>query len=241
MPPSSPLVIGLAGTIAAGKSTVASLLVERGAVHCDADKLVHTLYEPGTPAFDRIVAAFGAEVVGADGHIDRRVLGAQVFGNGRAMARLVRSIGIISESVKGVIDGWRAQHGPEGVCVMEAVSLMEPGYGLWCDQIWLIGVSDEIAVQRMIETRGHTTEEAAQRLSAQRPMEQRVGGADWIYLNDTTLDDLRTEVSGELDRIQALHRAGALPLSVYPPWWREYIPDHRERLHKSGVTIGDEL
>ena len=76
----SPLVIGLAGTIAAGKSTVGQILVERGAHHCDADKLVHKLYDPGTPGFDRVVEAFGPDVVGADGYVDRKVLGARVFG-----------------------------------------------------------------------------------------------------------------------------------------------------------------
>jgi dephospho-CoA kinase len=75
------LVIGLAGTIAAGKSTVGQMLVERGAHHCDADKLVHRLYDPGTPGFDRVVEAFGPEIVGKDGVVDRKVLGAMVFGN----------------------------------------------------------------------------------------------------------------------------------------------------------------
>jgi dephospho-CoA kinase len=58
--PTGPLVVGLAGTIAAGKSTVGQLLVERGAHHCDADKLVHRLYDPGTPGFDRVVEALAS-------------------------------------------------------------------------------------------------------------------------------------------------------------------------------------
>ena len=56
---SGPLIIGLTGSIAAGKSTVGQLLEERGAVHCDADKLVHKLYDPGTPGFEKVVAHFG--------------------------------------------------------------------------------------------------------------------------------------------------------------------------------------
>ena len=72
-----PLIIGITGAIAAGKSTACRLLVERGAHHCDADRLVHRLYDPGTDAFDRIVGIFGEEIVGDDGYIDRRVLGRQ--------------------------------------------------------------------------------------------------------------------------------------------------------------------
>ena len=74
------LVIGLTGSIAAGKSTVGQILASRGAIHCDADKLVHGLYAPGTPGFDKVVGHFGQEVVGADGFVDRKVLGAKVFG-----------------------------------------------------------------------------------------------------------------------------------------------------------------
>ena len=71
-----PLIIGVTGSIATGKSTACRVLAEMGAVHCDADRLVHRLYDPGTDAFDRIVGIFGEEIVGADGFIDRRRLGA---------------------------------------------------------------------------------------------------------------------------------------------------------------------
>jgi dephospho-CoA kinase len=95
------LVIGLAGTIAAGKSTVGDMLEGRGAVHCDADKLVHRLYDPGTPGFDRVVEAFGQEIVGEDGFIDRKVLGAKVFGKPLEMARLTKAIGSTRRSMAG--------------------------------------------------------------------------------------------------------------------------------------------
>ncbi len=73
-----PLILGVTGSIAAGKSLVCQALVDLGADHCDADKLVHRLYDPGTPGFERVVAAFGQEIVGPDGHIDRTILGSKV-------------------------------------------------------------------------------------------------------------------------------------------------------------------
>src|SRR4029079_4593652 len=118
------LVIGLTGTIAAGKSTVGEILAERGAVHCDADKLVHRLYDPGTPGFDRVVEAFGTEVVGPDGFVDRKILGAKVFGKPEEMNKLTRAMGSITEAIKGEIDKWRADLGADEICVMEAVNLM---------------------------------------------------------------------------------------------------------------------
>ena len=69
------LIIGVAGAIASGKSTACQILSEQGAVHCDADKLVHRMYDPGKPAFDRIIDEFGKDVVGSDGFIDRKILG----------------------------------------------------------------------------------------------------------------------------------------------------------------------
>jgi dephospho-CoA kinase len=196
-----PLVIGLAGTIAAGKSTVAQALAERGAVHCDADKLVHRLYDPGTPGFDRVVAAFGKDVVGADGYVDRKILGAKVFGKPAEMAKLTTAMGSITDAIHNEIIRWREELSPDDVAVMEAVNLMEPGYARWCDQTWLIGVDDDIATTRLIETRGMTEAEAKQRLASMRPFEQRAPGADWTYKNNGSLDDMRAAVNAELDRL----------------------------------------
>src|SRR3972149_6020685 len=83
-----PLILGVTGAIATGKSLVCQTLVDLGAVHCDADKLVHRLYDPGTPGFERVVAAFGPDIVGTDGYIDRTILGTKVFGRPEEMRRL---------------------------------------------------------------------------------------------------------------------------------------------------------
>ncbi|MBI5948105.1 MAG: dephospho-CoA kinase [Chloroflexi bacterium] len=237
---SSPLVIGLTGTIAAGKSTVGQLLEERGAVHCDADKLVHRLYDPGTPGFDRVVAAFGPEVVGADGYVDRKVLGAKVFGKPAEMAKLTTAMGSITDAIKGEIDRWRAELAPGDLAVMEAVNLMEPGYARWCDQVWLIGVDDDVAMVRLRETRGMSDEEARQRLGSMRPFEQREPGTDWAYKNNGSLADLRAAVTTELDRIVALHRAGDLPPSWFEPWWQEFVALHRKALESAGQKLADQ-
>lgn len=80
-----PLVIGVTGSIATGKSSVCRILEDWGAVHCNADTLVHSLYAPGTPGFGRVVAEFGADIVAADGAIDRWAPGTKVFGNREAL------------------------------------------------------------------------------------------------------------------------------------------------------------
>ena len=236
-----PLIIGLAGTIAAGKSTVGQILVDVGAVHCDGDKLVHTLYNPGTPGFDRVVAAFGPGILGADGFVDRRVLGAKVFGKPDEMNKLTKAIGSIGEAIKGRIDQWRRDLPENGVGVMEAVNLMEPGYANWCDQTWLIAVDDEIARQRLIETRGMSHEEANQRLKAMVPRSARAPGCDWVYDNNGTQKALESAVIAELRRVRALRTDSALPPSVFPPWWQAFIADRRELLKRAGVSLSDEV
>lgn len=230
-----PLVIGLTGTIAAGKSTVAQLLAERGAIHCDADKLVHRLYDPGTPGFVRVVEAFGREVVGADGYVDRKVLGSKVFGKPEEMNKLTRAMGSISEAIQAEIDRWRAELPVEGVAVMEAVNLMEPGYARWCDQTWLIAVDDDTARQRLLETRGMSEEEATQRLKSMVPRDVRAPGADWVYDNVGGRDALAAAVTAEFDRIYALHLAGATPTTVFGPWWDAFLEKRREQLKEAGV------
>lgn len=234
------LVIGLAGTIAAGKSTVGQTLVARGARHCDADKLVHRLYDPGTPGFDRVVAAFGAEVVGPDGFVDRKILGAKVFGKPEEMNKLTTAMGSITEAIHAEIDRWRTELEPDDVAVMEAVNLMEPGYARWCDQTWLIGVDDDVAIVRLKETRAMSEAEAKQRLASMRPFEQRAPGADWSYKNNGSMGELEAAVDAELSRIHALHRAGELPPSVFLPWWKELLEKNKENLKKAGVTIPEE-
>jgi dephospho-CoA kinase len=236
-----PLIIGLTGTIAAGKSTVGQILVEHGAVHCDADKLVHGLYAPGTPGFYRVVEAFGEDVVGADGFVDRKVLGAKVFGKPEEMNKLTKAMGSIPDALKGEIDRWRLELGEHDVAVIEIINLMEPGYSRWCDLTWIVGVDEGIAKQRLMETRGLTEAEAEQRLKSMAPLDFRIPGADWVYMNNGDREELEAAVTAELERITALHKAGTLAASKFVPWWRAFLQENRERLEKAGVKVEDLL
>ena len=215
------LVLGVTGSIATGKSLVCQILVELGAVHCDADKLVHKLYDPGTPGFERVVAEFGEDVVGADGYIDRKVLGAKVFGNREAMGRLTRAMGDISGMIQAEIERWRETLPHDAAAVMEAVNLIEPGYGRWCDQVWLVAAEPEGAKKRLMARNGFSEAEAEQRLKSQRPWQERAGAADVVIHNNGDIDAVRSAVRREFQRIHALHLAGELPPSRYHAWRQE--------------------
>ena len=112
-----PLIIGVTGSIATGKSAACEMLVSLGAHHCDADRVVHRLYDPGTDAFDRIVTVFGPEIVGEDGYIDRRALGAMVFGKSEEMSKLTAAFGSIYDAVEQVVEGWRETLGSDDVAL----------------------------------------------------------------------------------------------------------------------------
>ena len=214
-----PLIIGVTGSIATGKSTACRVLAEMGAVHCDADRLVHRLYDPGTDAFDRIVGIFGEEIVGADGFIDRRRLGAKVFGKPEEMNKLTTAIGSIADAVKGVIDEWNTSLSASDVAVLEAVNLVEAGYGQWCHQVWLLACDNDMARQRLAERNQYSDEEVEQRLASQRRWEDREPAADVVIFNNGSEDRLVSEVKNRFTHTRHLWQVGELEPSRYLAWW----------------------
>ena len=213
------LIIGVTGSIATGKSTACRVMVEMGAIHCDADRLVHRLYDPGTEAFDRIVAIFGDEIVGSDGYIDRRQLGARVFGKPEQMNKLTTAIGSIADAVKGVIDEWNATLTAQDVAVLEAVNLVEAGYGQWCQQVWLFACDNDIARQRLAERNQYSDEEVEQRLASQRHWEERAPASDAVIFNNDTEERLISEVRSKFIHARHLWQVGELEPSRYLAWW----------------------
>lgn len=214
-----PLVIGVAGSIATGKSSACRLMVEQGGTHLDADRLVHRLYDPGKPAFDRIVAIFGDEIVGEDGHIDRKILGSKVFGKPEEMTKLTTAIGNIAEAVKEVVDGWNKTLGDQDVAVLEAVNLIEAGYGQWCDAVWLFACEEDTARRRLMQRNGFSVEEANQRLASQRAWREREPASDRVFHNDGGIAEFEAKVESAYAETARLTRDGRLPVSKYYDWW----------------------
>ena len=176
------LVIGLTGGIASGKSTVARLLAERGAVVVDADKLGHRAYQRGRPAFARVVAAFGPDVVGADGEIDRRTLGAKVFGDANALRRLTDIVwpAILALAKDEIAAARRAG---AAVAVLEAAVLLEAGWQSEVDEVWAVAVPPQVAVRRATARDGVDAEAVRARIAAQLSNEERAAKADVVIEN----------------------------------------------------------
>src|SRR6204780_4175541 len=169
------LTIGLTGGIGSGKSTVAQILGEFGAPILDADKVAHTTYAPGGPAYDAVIAAFGAEIVAPDRTIDRKKLGAIVFGKPERLNQLTSIVWPATrESVRRSIGDLRAK-GATLPIVVEAAILIEAGWQPLFNEIWLVRAPREQVLSRIEIQRGEKPSETKARIRAQLSDEERAG------------------------------------------------------------------
>jgi len=188
------ITIGLTGGIASGKSTVAESLKTLGAVVIDADRLGHRVYEPDSPGFEKVVNAFGHDVVSPDGSINRRVLGGKVFGDPEQMDRLTD---ISWPEIRRIAVEEIAEHrrrDPGAIIVFEAAVLLEAGWTDFVDEVWVVTAPSDTVRGRLLERFGGDEEAIAARVRSQMPQEDRRRAADAIIDNDGSVEDLRSRV-----------------------------------------------
>ena len=194
--------VGVTGGIASGKSTVTAMLAEVGAAVIDADQLGHRAYAPGTETFRHVVDAFGDGIVGTDGAIDRRALGALAFGRPDQMRRLTD---IVWPAIRKLATEELAALRRRGVevAVLEAALLIEAGWHDLVDEVWVLSVPPVVARERLKERDGWSDEEADRRIRAQMPNAEREAHADVVLHTDCSLDEVRVRV---VDAWRALRR-----------------------------------
>lgn len=189
--------VGLTGGVGAGKSTVAKLLAEHGAVIIDADAIAREVVEPGTPGFAAVVDAFGDEVVGADGALDRPKLASIVFADDEQRSRL----NAIVHPLVGERTAELMSAAPDGAIVVYDVPLLvESGLAEGFDFVLVVEASVPTRLARLA-ARGMPEDDARNRIAAQASDEQRRAVADAVVRNDGSLDDLRVQVEDVWQRI----------------------------------------
>jgi dephospho-CoA kinase len=194
------LRIGLTGGIGSGKSEVSRRLAARGAIVIDADELAREVVERGTDGLAEVVEAFGAGVLADDGSLDRPALGARVFGDDEARARLEA---IIHPRVRDRAAELEAGAGPHDVVVHDIPLLVETGQADRFDGVIVVDVPEEVQVERLVGMRGIGADEARARIAAQASRQQRADVADWIIDNTGSLDNLEAAVSKVWDELAA--------------------------------------
>nr|HID13221.1 dephospho-CoA kinase [Anaerolineae bacterium] len=192
-----PLLIGLTGNIGTGKSTVAGMLAELGAEVIDADKVAHEVMRAGTPVHAQIVETFGPEVLAPDGEIDRARLGAIVFADPAALARLEAIVHPATlEAIRRRIAATSAS-----VVVVEAIKLIEAGMADACDNVWVTTCRPKQQIYRIMGGRGLSRAEAEQRVRAQPPQEEKIARADVVIDTSGKLSRTRAQVQAAWRRL----------------------------------------
>ena len=196
-------VICLTGGIASGKSTAARFLKERGAHVIDADLLGHRSYEPGSPAHAKVVEAFGSEVVAADGRIDRKVLGARVFGKPAELKKLTDIVWpairtLAAEEIARV----RAQRSAP-LIVLEAAILFEAGWQDLGDEVWVCIVDREVAIARAMARDAAERAGIERRLDAQLSNPERIARADVVVDNNGTPEQMLARLRRHWERVRS--------------------------------------
>ena len=187
-------VIGLTGGIASGKSTVGEQLRLLGATLIDADRVGHRSYEPGSPGFEKVVNAFGHDIVAKDGTIDRRILGGKVFG---APGEIARLNAIVWPEIRRLIsDDLRElrRQDRDAIAVVEAAVLLEAGWQDLCDEVWVVTTPPKVAIARIMSRNGLSEEQALQRINAQMSAKDRADAADVKIDNAGDEEQLRQRV-----------------------------------------------
>lgn len=183
-------VIGLTGGIASGKSVVAGVLRGEGIDVVDADALAREVVAAGSDGLGEVIAAFGAAVLDAHGHLDREALGRIVFGDSAARRRLEA----ITHPRIGQLSMQRlaqAAAGPSPYVVYEAPLLVETGTHRGLSALVVVSADAATQIARIRARDGLDEVAARTRIAAQLPLAEKIAAADWVIANDGSLEALR--------------------------------------------------
>jgi dephospho-CoA kinase len=187
-------LIGLTGGIGSGKSTVALMLAERGAVVIDADRVAHEVYAPGTEGFDLLVERFGPSILDEQGRVDRRRLGTLVFNDSKALADLNAIIHplVRKEVARRLLEV--TTDDPDAIVVLEAALMTETGWSGGAAELWAVIALPEVVVGRLVRLRGMDEQDVRLRMAAQASNDDRRRVATRVIENNGDLDHLEAQV-----------------------------------------------
>src|SRR5271157_5673706 len=202
------LRVGLTGGVACGKSTIAAMMVKRGAHYLPADRLAHQLYEPGAVTYDEVVRHFGQEILNQDGSINRTKLANVVFPD-----RIDELNAVVHPEVVKRQNSWMSEverQDPHGIAVVEAALLIEAGAHKDFNKVIVVTCD----VQRKVEhfaRRAHVSLEiarfeVARRSAAQFTDKEKASHADYVIENSGSIEETERQVDKIWQELQAVPR-----------------------------------
>lgn len=194
---STPPLIGLTGGIASGKSTVSTLLQERGARIVDADLISRQVVLPGSLGLKSLTEEWGNQILTAEGSLNRTVLGSLIFENPLARQRLNSILHplIAQESARQIQDAFKeAIHSTLPLIVYDAALLIESGRADQFRPLIVVSTPESKQIERIQKRDGLSFDEAQARVHAQFPLDQKRAVADFIIKNHLDLDHVHQEV-----------------------------------------------
>ena len=214
------LKVGLTGGIAAGKSVVGEMFVALGARLVQADRIAHSLMQPGEAVYNEVVRHFGREILNRDGSVNREKLAEAAFGKasdtagGKAARVAPARIGELNRIVHPAVirsqEAWMEEMGrqdPHAVAIVEAALLLEAGAGKRFDRLVVVTCSEDQRVARFAARQKIELEaarkEVARRMAAQLPDEEKIKAADFVIDNSSSLEQTREQVRQVWEKLRA--------------------------------------
>lgn len=196
-----PYLIGVTGNIASGKSVVRQYLENAGALTLDADLIAQDTYLPGQPAWQPITNRFGEDLRGLDGQINRSRLGRIVFSDPEGLADLEQIVHpLVWQRLDELLDQARTP-----IVVVEAIKLINSHFAEVCDEIWVVTSPAEVRIQRLMETRGLSEQDARTRVESQEPEAEKTKHATRLIATDGSFRQIYEQVADHLAAIEQEH------------------------------------
>ena len=200
-------IVGLTGGIGSGKSSVARIFASEGVPVVDADQVAREVVEPGTEGLAEVVKAFGADILDEGGRLDRAALGARVFSDPAARARLEEILHprIALASMARFAELARAGH---SYAIYEAALLVENGSHRMMSALVVVTASEATQIARVRARDGLDEDAARARIAAQLPLADKVKVADYVIENEGSLEETRARTLEVHRALEARFREG---------------------------------
>jgi dephospho-CoA kinase len=196
------ILVGLTGGVATGKSTVAKMFKQYGAVVIDADELARDVVKPDKPAWRQIVRTFGKTVLNPDRTLNRRELGTVVFENRTKLRRLEHIIHPHVAREQTRLARHTARKDPQAVVIYDVPLLFEAGVDKRVDKIIVVTADRETQIARLKQRDGLSRAEAIRRIRSQMPLAKKIERADHVLSGTLPRPSLRRHVGQLLKQLR---------------------------------------